>query len=270
MEHIIRIIKGMIIGIATLVPGVSGGTMAILLGVYQDMIDGIANLKQDFKHHVIVLGELGIGAVTAILLFSSLMLSLLDKFQLPMQFLFIGIIIGGIPTLIKKAGSPTKRPLSSIAAVLIGLFIMILMNLTPSSLFEVGTSITIQSFILLFIGGILIALALVLPGISASFMLLILGVYESTLLAIKTFDLTFLLPIGLGVIIGTFASAKLIDYFLKKYPRISYLFILGFVLGSLVTLVPPITINASLLYAAMTMVLGFIFTYSLGKRSLFD
>lgn len=268
MPHIMMFLKGAAIGVATLIPGVSGGTMAIILGVYDLMINGISDFLQDWKTYLLPFAELGLGAVTGILLLSSLVSQLLKQYEIPMQFLFIGIIIGGLPTLIKKSRSMRHHSFDW-SYFILGAILVLLTASTPSALFSTGTEFTWITFALLFICGIVIAVALVLPGISASFLLLVLGMYQTTLTAIQNMDLGFLLPVGLGVVFGTFASAKIIRYFLENHPSRTYLLIIGFVAGSLFELLPaPKHLQVSIILpSVLLMVLGVLTTYTLSRFS---
>jgi putative membrane protein len=217
MKHLIRLLKGIVIGIATLIPGVSGGTMAIILGVYNDLIDGVSEFFTDWKKYTVILGEIGLGGLMGFLLLSKILSSALDTYPLEMQFLFIGIICGGIPTLVRKTKEYGKVKPSDFVFLVIGIALLFLMLLKPNSLITVTGSVNFLSMFILFIAGIIIAIALVLPGISASFMLLTPGIYEFTLKAIKQINLSFLITLGLGLIIGTIGTAKVIKKCLEKY-----------------------------------------------------
>lgn len=271
MPHIILFIKGAAIGVATLIPGVSGGTMAILLGVYDLMINGISDFLHDWKKYLLPFAELGLGAITGILLLSSLVSGLLERYEIPMQFLFIGIIIGGLPALIKKSRSMRHQSFDW-SYFIVGIILVLLTASTPSAVFSSGDSFSWITFALLFICGIVIAVALVLPGISASFLLLVLGMYQSTLTAIQKMDMLFLLPVGLGVVFGTFASAKVIRYFLVNHPTKTYLLIIGFVAGSLFELLPsPKYLQASVMIPSiLLMIVGFLVTFTLSYFSKED
>lgn len=270
MKHLIRIIKGAFIGIAMLVPGVSGGTMAIILGVYQEMIDSVADFFKDIKGNLPFLLELALGGVTGILLLSNLLASLLQNYEMEMQFLFIGIICGGLPTLFNKVKSETKHHLSDYLAFAIGLALVFVMLLKPDGLITIATQESLFNWFLLFIAGIVIAIALVLPGISASFMLLILGVYSFTLTAINDRNLFYLLPLVLGIGFGTLATSKIIQICLKRYRTQTYMLILGFVIGSVCTLFPGVPSGLQWLTCIGLSISGFIALYLLGRVNLID
>lgn len=239
MKHIVNFFKGIVVGIATLVPGVSGGTMAIVLGIYDDLIHAVASFFKDIKKHTIFLFEVGLGALLALLLFSRLLENVIEKYPEIMGFLFIGIICGGLPVLYKKA-TEQKNDWKDFIFLILGFIIVLIMSGDSETTTALATSKGFLSIVFLLIGGIIIAIALILPGISASFMLLTLNLYNVTLSAINNKDIPFLVPLGIGVVVGTLATARAIEKLLIKYPGKTYMLILGFVIGSLIPVFPGI------------------------------
>lgn len=256
MGNIVTVIKGVVIGLATLVPGVSGGTMAIILGVYDDLIHSISSFFKDWKKNSLFLIQIGIGAVVGMGAFSKIIEQALVKYENPMIYLFLGIICGGIPVLYKKSLS-SERKKSDLIFLVIGFIIVFIMTLQPSAVLTLATNTGVKSTIFLVIAGFIIAVALILPGISTSFMLLTLGLYSITLEAINTFNLTYLVPIGIGAVIGTLSTTKAIENLLEKYPSKTYLLILGFVIGSLLEVFPGIPEGFDIIYCIITFVIGF-------------
>ena len=256
MGNIVTVIKGVVIGLATLVPGVSGGTMAIILGVYDDLIHSISSFFKDWKKNSLFLVQIGIGAVIGMGAFSKIIEQALVKYENPMIYLFLGIICGGIPVLYKKSLS-SERKKSDLMFLGIGFIIVFIMTLQPSAVFTLATNTGVKSTIFLVIAGFIIAVALILPGISTSFMLLTLGLYSITLEAINTFNLAYLVPIGIGAVIGTLSTTKAIENLLEKYPSKTYLLILGFVIGSLLEVFPGIPEGFDIIYCIITFVIGF-------------
>jgi putative membrane protein len=267
MKYLEKFLKGIAIGIATLVPGVSGGTMAIIFGVYDDLIHSIGCFFEDWKKHTSLLFQIGLGGLTGILLFSKLLESVLTSYPFVMRFLFIGIICGGLPVLYKKS-TVKKRSRVDILFALIGLIIVFLMSAEPSVTTALMTSRDFKSIIFLFVAGLIIAVALVLPGISASFMLLTLGLYSVTLNAINNRDILFLIPLGLGVILGTLATTRTIEKLLQKYPSKVYMLILGFVIGSLIPVFPGIPQGLGLVSSALAFIIGFIIIHLISKAEV--
>lgn len=263
MQYLKNILKGLLITVSTLVPGVSGGTMAIVLGIYDDLIHSISSFFEDWKKHASLLIQLAIGAGIGVLLFSPLIEKALVKIPDIMSFFFIGVICGGIPILYKRA-TKTDKNKANLIFLLIGLVIALFMS-KPASVSTLATSGGSAGFIFLFIAGFIIAVALILPGISGSFMLLILGLYDITLNAINTFNITYLIPIGLGAVIGTLATTKAIEKLLQKYPGKTYMLILGFVAGSVPAVFKGFPGGMTLIFSLLATVLGFVLIYLMGK-----
>ncbi|MBE5965500.1 MAG: DUF368 domain-containing protein [Lachnospiraceae bacterium] len=225
------ILKGFIIGSSMSVPGVSGGTMAILLGIYDKLIGAISNFLKDIKGNIIFLIKVCIGAGIGIFSLAFVIKWLLDKFPLSVSFFFLGAVIGGIPALYKKT-KETSLKISSGVYFLIGLVIVISIGYIPVGNFDISSGSGLSYYFMLLVTGIIIALALVLPGISTSHMLLVLGMYDTLILAITKFDLVYIGILGITTLIGIFLITKPIEWTMKKFPHQTYCIIIGFVLGS--------------------------------------
>lgn len=252
-----RIIKGFIIGASMLIPGASGGTMAIILGIYDDLIHAVSSLKQDIKTHGIMLLEYGIAGIAGILLFSGPMLNLVTAYPKPMRFLFLGAIIGSIPALYRKA-TVVRVKKRNMCAVVIGGMCGVLMGLFPEGVFAFEKGFSTISFFVLFVAGIVIAIALVLPGISASYILLMMGMYDLTLIAITDLDLLFLIPLTVGTVAGTFLTAGILEKEMHRHPQFTYMLIIGFMLGSLIEVFPGIPSGLEIIYSIGTFSVGLL------------
>ncbi len=225
------ILKGFIIGSSMSVPGVSGGTMAILLGIYDKLISAISNFFKDIKGNIIFLIKFCLGAFIGIGSLAFVIEWLLDKFPMPVSFFFLGAVIGGIPALYEKT-KETKLRFSSVVYFLIGLIIVVAIGFIPVGNIDISSGSGVRHYLLLLIMGIIIALALVLPGISTSHMLLVLGLYDSMLAAITNFDIVYIGILGIVTLIGIFLITKPLEWTMNKYPHQTYCMIIGFVLGS--------------------------------------
>ncbi len=253
--------KGLLIGSSMLVPGVSGGTMAIILGIYDELISSINNFFKDFKKSFFFLMQFCIGAGIGFVLFAKLISTALDKYELPMMYLFIGAILGGIPLLIKQTEikkDNKKQILFGAIAGLLGLALVVFLDKMPKSSFEFDANITPKLLAMQVITGFIIAIALVLPGISTSHMLLVLGMYPAFLLALENpFDnILFLGFLGISVVIGVFVITRPLELAMKKYPQITYCAIIGFVAGSVITVFPGFPTGIEILICAITLALG--------------
>lgn len=294
MEYLKNIIKGVVIGISMMVPGVSGGTMAIVLGIYDRLVHSLATIFKDLKNNLLFLVQVGIGGAAGVLIFSRLMEGAITSYPYIMRYLIMGVIIGGLPLLFKKAaesrtgqagktgaqraqGNASRSRSSADTAwshifdyifLLLGAAIVLLMSLEPESLIDMATAGSLAGYIFLLVSGFIIAVGVVLPGISWSFMLLVLGMYEVTLNAINTFNIPFLIPLGIGMAIGIFGTAKAVERFLQKYPRKTYMLIIGFVAGSLAEVYPGAPRGWQLPASVAAFIAGFAAIYILGKRGL--
>lgn len=242
-----RIIKGMIIALGFILPGVSGGVLAAILGIYERLIGFLANIRKNFKENFLYFVPVGIGGILGIALFSFPVEYLLQHFQVPVLWAFAGAIVGTIPSLLKESTQKSQRD-SIDLAWLIGTFIisgLLLYNLSDL----VGTlPATFASFVL---AGALIALGVLVPGLSPSNLLLILGIYTPMLNGFKSLDLigTFL-PIALGGVLAMVAFSKVMDHALKVYHSRVYHFIIGIVSSStLLILIPQASNKESISYA---------------------
>ncbi len=310
MNFLKNFIKGIVVGIATLVPGVSGGTMAIVVGIYDRLIHSVSSFFKDWKKNTLFLFQVGAGVLLGILLFNRLMLIALDAMPYVMSYLFMGIIIGGLPVLYKKAMSigaeksggmhksggvdtsavankvgtnkfatyksdtyksdTYKFKITDIIFLVIGFGTVLLMTSEPDAVITLASGDSLLSYLFLILAGVILAIALVLPGISFSFMLLVLGMYDITLKAIQDFNIPYLIPLGLGVAAGTFATARIIENLLAKHTRKTYMLIIGFVLGSLLEVFPGIPQGWQLPVSAFALILGFITMFLLGRKGITD
>lgn len=231
-----RLIKGVIIALGFILPGVSGGVLASILGLYQKIINFLAHPTKDFMKNLLFFVPVGIGGILGIALFSAPLEFLLKHFQVPVLWAFSGTIVGTLPTLWKEAEQESKRT-STDWIWLIGTFIISglllfflndLVGTIPANFF---------SFIL---AGSLIALGILVPGLSPSNLLLIMGLYAPMLSGFKALNLAnVFLPIAIGGAIAMILFSKSMDYALKHHHSRVYHFILGLVTSSTLLIVIP-------------------------------
>jgi len=268
MKNLKHFIKGIIIGIATLVPGVSGGTMSLILGVYDDMIHAVSGFFKDIKKNFKFLAVIGSGGVVGIVAFSKIITYGLDHFHFPVIYFFLGVIFAGIPVLYKEAnkGKEKGKKKTDYLFFAIGVILIVVMSLYNGTIINLAGSTGIFNFIFLIVAGIIIAVALILPGISTSFMLLALGLYDITLNAINHVQLDYLVPICIGALIGVIATTKILENCLTNKPRPTYLLILGFVLGSIIQVFPGLPIGLDIIWSIVTFILGYVMIYYMSKK----
>ena len=263
---LLNMIKGLFVGASMLIPGVSGGSMAMILGIYDKLISSVSSFFKHKKQSAIILGTFVLGAGIGILLFAKPLLYLTDTFTFPMMYLFMGAVVGSIPMIYKKA-EVKKISLSVIVYTLIGMLIIFLISFIPEELFAVNLNIGIVDCLLLVVAGIVAAVALVLPGISVSYMLLVLGMYEETMRAIDEFYLPYLIPLGIGVLLGIALTTKTLEKAMNTYTAPTYLIILGFVIASVIQVFPGIPSGFSIIISIITFLMGY---FIIRRLSMFD
>ena len=237
-------IKGFIIGSSMAVPGVSGGTMAIVLGIYDKLLGAISGLRKNFKDNLWFLVKFGLGSAVGLVLLYEVIGRLLEIFPIPVSCLFFGAVIGGIPTLFEKI-RPTKITapfcIRSLLFGILGVAIVLgvanildilkwlgMVDPEVVSLVSATDHITLANILLWVVTGLVISIALILPGISTSHMLVILGITS-----ILSLPIPALLVIGLSLIVGIFAITKPLEWAMNRFTAPTYCVILGFVVGSL-------------------------------------
>lgn len=256
--------KGILIGSTMLVPGVSGGSMAIILGIYDRLIDAVSDFFKDIKCNLIFLLMFVLSAGVGMLLLAKPILSLLETYPKVMGFFFIGAVAGGIPAICTQA--QIKRiSWKQILYIIIGLVVVAMLSFFPTDNLMENVSEGNYSIIFLLIVGVIAAIALILPGISVSYLLLIMGLYHELMRAISVLDMTFLLPIGIGLLCGIVLLTKGLKFLMTRYPQMSYLVILGFVIGSLAEVFPGVPVGMEWLTCLSALVIGFYFIHTLSK-----
>ncbi|AEF26271.1 DUF368 domain-containing protein [Streptococcus parauberis] len=242
-----RLVKGMIIALGFILPGVSGGVLAAILGIYERLINFLAHIRDNFMQNLLYFLPVGIGGIIGIALFSFPVEFLLKHFQVPVLWGFAGAIVGTIPSLLSESTKKSKRDTVDIIWF-IGTFVI--SGLLLYFLDDIVGTLPVN-FITFMLAGILIALGVLVPGLSPSNLLLILGIYSPMLRGFKSLDLlgTFF-PIAVGGVIAMVAFSKAMDYALQNYHSRVYHFIIGIVLSStLLILIPNTGSSEAISYA---------------------
>ena len=257
-----NILRGLLIGVTDLVPGVSGGTVAFILGIYDRLLEAISGFfSKEWKKHIGFLIPLAIGVGLALLLFSRLIDYLLETHPEPTQFLFMGLIIGVLPFIFKEAGARQNFKSKHIITLIVLAGCMASLGfIKPDEAAEAMTTLSSSNILLLFLAGWLASMAMLLPGISGSFVLLLIGVYPTAIKALKDFNLPIVIVIGTGVIIGFIVSSKVIRYLLTHFKYMTYAVIIGLILGSFFIMFPGIPNGMELVVSIITFLLGLTFS----------
>ncbi|HDC5651665.1 TPA: DUF368 domain-containing protein [Staphylococcus aureus] len=270
----INILKGFAMGTSDLVPGVSGGTIALLLGIYNQFIASISGIfSRRFWPSFTFLIPIIIGMLLAMGSLSNLFNYLLSQHHIPTMFFFGGLIIGIVPYLLKISNYKTSFTTKHYMMVIAGIAILIVITLMNNSDKHAGETLTLSTGLIIkyFIAGMCASSAMLLPGISGSFMLLVFGVYGTVMLAISEVvklnfaGLPILLAVGFGVLAGFIISSKIIQYFLTHHKLMTFALIIGFVVGSLFAVFPGLPTNIVMWFVSLVVfIIGFIVSLTLG------
>ena len=262
------------IGGTMTVPGVSGGSMAMILGIYDRLISSVNGIfqKGKFKESFLFLLKFLIGAGAGLFLFAKLITLALTHFSMPTRYFFLGAVAGGAP-MIFRAAKIKKVNVPVFIYPIVGIVCALLISLIPDGIFEVsgtGALAVVSGILIQLLGGIVVAVALVLPGISVSQMLLVLGIYEKLTAAVDALDILTLLsfaPLVIGIVGGIFLTTGVIERAMTKHPTGTYLIVFGFILGSLPELIPAqFPLGWNLLFCPVLAVLGFIAVFMISKK----
>lgn len=226
--------KGLLIGIANSIPGVSGGTIAYILNVYDLLIEALSLNLKFIKNNFTKLLLIGTGLISGLFLSAVILDDLLySNFPLIVNLAFIGLIIGSLNFIFKKTTLViNKIDFISYLIFVIGVLVVALPSFILQIENQVITSLTIQNTLGLLLAGVLASFAMIIPGLSGSFVLLVLGYYETIIKAVADLNIILLLPVALGIIIGLIGGASIIKFLLNKYPKTIYKLILGLLVGS--------------------------------------
>jgi putative membrane protein len=295
------IFNGIAIGIANIIPGVSGGTLAVILGVYDRLIEAISEFlsnKEKRKSNLLFLFKIGIGVSVGIFAFAKLISFCLETFPKPTAFFFMGLIIGGIPV-IYKSHTNMKPSIKKIVFFIIALFIILILSLfTASKGVPISPGeVTAGLAIFMFVSGFIAAGTMVVPGISGSFMLLLLGSYSTIIGAVSSLednifalkgllvnkeglaawlgsnqpllsslktDFLILGMVFLGAVVGIIVFTRVIHICLKTKPVYTYYVILGLIVGSLFKIFPGISFDVTGLISLVSLATGILISRNLG------
>lgn len=275
-QNIILALKGFVIGIANIIPGVSGGTLMITLGIYEQIIASISHFFSQWKENIRFLIPLGIGVALSLLLGSKVVGASLEHYPLPTTLFFLGLILGGIPILWKKVEKKEKSGSNWMIFCLTFCLVALFSFLKSGDHLVSLDHLTISTYLNLFLVGMIASSTMIIPGISGSFMLMLLGFYTpiiNTIRALTNFSmlghhLHILIPFGMGAVVGIIVVAKLIEFFIQKYETKTYYGVLGFVLASIIAIVLPlIGMKTTLLEIVISIaigILGLMISYRLG------
>lgn len=272
---LVRLLKGIAVGVGAILPGLSGGVLAVIFGLYDPMIRFLANVRHQFLRNVAFFVPIGIGMGIGVLAFSVVVEAAFASYAAQFTCLFIGFVIGTFPSLFRQAGRQGRSPRHLVIMALAAAGIFLLMLAGGQMLVQVPPSIPVW-----FGSGALIGLGVIVPGMSPSNFLIYFGLYDQMASGIADFDMAVVIPLFVGVVVCVLLLAKGASWLFDRYFAGMYHFILGMVLGSSLAIFPTVvfpafstvglaasglSLTAAVLFAVVMLVVGIIASYLFSK-----
>lgn len=293
-------IKGIFVGVANIIPGVSGGTIAVVLNIFDQLIDSVNNFFKNPKKYIKFLLPLFLGTILGIGIFSKIIKVLLDKFSFPTNMFFVGLVLGSVPLIYNQAKKETVKFRYYLVS-LISFIIVVLISLISTNNSVTGIDTSLTGVIKFLIYGAISSSAMVIPGISGSFVMVLLGIYNIIIVSISEFlnilvnsfslissegfiytikyiftsqYFIALASIGIGIILGVIIISKAISILLSRAFSLTYFVILGLIFGSIFSIFnDPLIYQSytqgmpffSVLVSFVTFILGFLISIKFGK-----
>lgn len=274
-DWFIRLLKGALVGVGFILPGLSGGVLAVIFGIYDPLIRFLANLKHKFMKNVMFFLPVAIGAAIGIVLFAIVVEKAFGIYSAQFVCLFVGFVAGTFPSLYKTAGKQGRKSSDILILIVSTLAIFSLMLVGGRQLTEVTPNIMI------WLGsGLLMGLGLIIPGMSPSNFLIYFGLYDKMAIGIKDFDFLVIIPLIIGFVICVLLFAKVAAWLFKKYYSGMYHFILGMVVGSSLAIFPTVvfpaftteqlaitglSFSSSLLFCLILFIIGTLLSFQFSK-----
>jgi putative membrane protein len=266
--------KGSLIGAANTIPGVSGGTIAVITRLYDELIASVSGFfRTGWKRNTAFLLPVVVGVAVGIVLFARIVDFFLTDYPAQTAFFFMGLILGSVPYLVKVTLRERVKPVYAIPFVIaLGLLVvMSVIGRPPAS--EPITSVTLQNVLWIFLAGVVSSATMIIPGVSGSFVLLLIGMYSTFIRAARDLNLPVLAVLVPGFIVGIVLVSKVINLLLTRYHGVSYATILGLVLGSVVAIWPRVDAGwyipsgiVELATGVGALVVGFALAWALGSE----
>ena len=256
-------LKGIIVGIGGIAPGLSGSVLLVIFGLYQKTIDAIGTLFKNFKKNILFLVPLFLGFGVGILLFSKVIDFFLSNFEMQTRFTFLGLVIGTIPLFyneVKKEGFSNKYYAIIIISAILGIY---LFTVNKGAFPQIENPNLLQSILL----GVAVAASSIIPGVDSAVILSTLGLYELYVTSLANFNLGILIPAGIGLVFGALIISFIISKLIKNYYTITF----SIIFGLFISIIPNVLnencilmLNAKSFISILLMIIGFGVSYYLG------
>ncbi len=264
MNFVKNLLYGTFIGIGAITPGISSGVICVILGIYEKLLDSVLNIFKDFKENMKYLLPIGFGTIIGMILFGKILNYLLYVYPIQVSFTFIGLVLGSVPQLLKETEKKGKFEFEYMWYLLAALFIGVGMVVLENRM--IINSSTEFSFGYLFFAGMCMSVGVIVPGVSSTVILMLLGVYSAYLTSIAGLYLPILIPIVLGLIIGSLICMKIIKYLLENFYMQTFYSIIGFTIGSAFVLYPGFCFDLTGVISILCLLLGGTVTHYLNLK----
>ena len=228
MQFLLRILEGSLIGLGAVLPGISGGVLCVIFGVYKPLMEVLGNPLKNWNKHLKLLIPIVIGVVVGFLGVSKLLGFLLDRYPGPSVFLFVGLIVGMIPSLFREAGEQGRNR-NSFIGLAVAFFIVLALLICLMFVFSLKIPFNFATCIFC---GFCLALSIIAPGMSFSTFLMPLGLYQPFVEGIGNLDFGVLIPVGIGAVVTFILFVRGINYMLKHHYSVMFHSIIGVVLAA--------------------------------------
>ena len=257
---------GISAGIGNIIPGVSGSALLIMFNVYDKAIEAISNIFKNFKKNFLFLLSLGLGIVIGTYGFSKVVSYFITNYEVITRIVFLFLILGTIPSIFNRIDKKSYKK-SNLMPFIITFILGVLLLISKTSHTNIAIeTLNIKTIFILMGSGLILACSTIIPGISSTLLLNMIGVYKTYLSAISSFKINILIPIMLGFTIGIFLLSKLINHLLKNYYNYALFAILGFVISTIPSILPKTAYTPKELLIALPLgIIAFILTYSIEK-----
>lgn len=255
MTFLLNCAKGIAIGAGAILPGISSGVLCVIFGIYEKLLDSILNFFKDIRKNIKFLLPIFIGIVIGVLSFSKILNYLLFQFPIQTKSIFIGLILGSIPSLLKEVNHKSNFKFHYLIYTLLS-FVFGIGSVILENYISINSISSNFNVVYLILSGFIMSVGIVVPGISSTIILMLMGVYSAYLSSISSIYFPILLPMGIGLILGCILFMKLTNFLLNHFYAQTFYTIIGFTLGSIFVLLPNVGFDLSGLICILCIFLG--------------
>ena len=260
MHFLLDFFKGIAIGAGAILPGISSGVLCVVFGIYETLLNCALNFFKNFKYNLKLLFPIGLGAFVGVVLFGNILKYIFYAYPIHTKSIFVGLIIGSIPELLKEAKSKNGFKLQYLTYLVISFCIGIVLVYIENK-YSFQNNVNHFSFIYLIFSGFLMSAGVIIPGVSSTLILMLLGVYDAYILSNSSIYIHLLFPFAVGLILGSICCMKLIKLLLDKFHTQTFFSIIGFTIGSIFVLFPRVTSINDIILSILCIIFGILVVF---------